>query len=112
MGKAKATCANNQKKEFFHYLPSTGRCSAIRRKAGLHQAYWLLGKTNVSTLNIPPFILLHPAFIAEHVIIWCGISLWSVGVSSPGCVTSQLLVHLQSPCWWANMRNIKGLDAV
>jgi len=25
-----------QNKEFIHYFPSTGRCSAISRKAGLH----------------------------------------------------------------------------
>jgi len=33
------------------------------------------------------------AVTAEHDIVWHGISLGSVGVSCPGCVPSQLLVH-------------------
>ena len=37
--------------------------------------------------------LLPPALYTEHDAIWCGISRWSVGVSCPGCVPSQFLVH-------------------
>lgn len=32
-------------------------------------------------------------FIAEHDNIWCGIFLWLVWVSCPGCIPSQLLAH-------------------
>ena len=48
------------------------------------------------TPNISPLLpsfLLPPALYAEHDVIWYGVSLWSVGVSCPGCVPSQLLVH-------------------
>ncbi|KAK4816014.1 hypothetical protein QYF61_011004 [Mycteria americana] len=44
------------------------------------------------------------ALYAEHDTIWYGIALWAVGVSCPGYVPSQLLVHLaehgklKSPC--------------
>jgi len=33
-----------------------------------------------------------PSFIAERDTVWRGISLWSAGVSCPGCAPSQLLV--------------------
>ena len=36
-----------------------------------------------------------PSFIAEHGIIWYGISLWPLWASCLSCVPSQLLVHLQ-----------------
>ncbi|KAM9304501.1 protein FAM133B isoform 4-T4 [Morus bassanus] len=51
-------------------------------------------------------------FIAEHNIIRCGISLWSVGVSCPSPVPSRLLVHPQSTPWWGGGRGRKGLDSV
>ena len=35
------------------------------------------------------------AFIAEHDVIWYGISLWSLWVSCPGYVPSQDLAHPQ-----------------
>ena len=40
-----------------------------------------------------------PSLYTGHDVIWCGISLWPVWVSCPGCVPSQLLVHLQPSCW-------------
>ena len=42
-----------------------------------------------------PLASLPPSFIAKHDIIWSGISLWSVGVSCPSCVPSQLFLHIQ-----------------
>ena len=50
--------------------------------------------------------------IAEHDIVWHGISLWSVGVSCPDCFPSQLLVLPQPPRWWCGVRSRKDLDAV
>lgn len=35
----------------------------------------------------------------------------SVGASSPGCVSSQLLVHPQPPPWWGGVRGRTGLDS-
>jgi len=93
-------------------FPLAGRCSAIPRKAGVHHLKQLFGKTNGMTLNIPPFLLLPPALYAEHDIIGYGASLWSSGVSCPGSVPSQLLVHPQSTCWWGGVRGRKGLDSV
>ena len=58
----------------------------------------------------PPF-LLPPALYAEHVVIRCGIPLWSHGVSCPGCVPSRLLVAPQPSLCWGRVRSRKGLDA-
>jgi len=70
-----------------------------------------LGRQNTITPNIPPsFFPQH--FIAEHKVMWHGISFWSVRVSGPGCVPSQLLVPPQATCWWGGVRSIKGLDIV
>jgi len=49
--------------------------------------------------HTPP-LLLPPALYAEYDTIWYGISLWSVGVSCPGCVPSQPLAHPQPARWW------------
>jgi len=51
----------------------------------------------------------HPSLYVQHDVIWCGISLWSVWVSCPGCIPSQLLAHLQPPCWQDSMRSWKVL---
>jgi len=51
----------------------------------------LLGKTDAH--EGPPSSSLPSAFIAEHNVIRSGISLWSGGVTCPGCVPSQFLVH-------------------
>ena len=64
------------------------------------------------TPNIPPFLLLPPTFIAELDVIWYGISLWSVGVSCPSCVFSQLLEQPQAPHWQGSARSKKGIDSV
>jgi len=61
---------------------------------------WLLSKTYSQ------------AFIAEHDLIWCGISFGSVGVSRPGSVPSQPLAYPQLTCCGGRVRNKEGLDAV
>jgi len=100
-----------QKKEFIHYTPSAGRCSAVSRKAGLHHVQWLLQKTNTVTLKTPSFLL--PQFyIAEHDVIRYGISLWSARVSCPSCVPSQVLVHPQPTRWWGGARSRRDLGSV
>lgn len=45
---------------------------------------------------------------------WCyGIEyLWSVGVSSCGCIHSQPLAHPQPTCWWGRVRNREILDGL
>ena len=55
---------------------------------------------------------LAPRFITEHDVIWYGISLWSAGVSCPGCVPSQSPAHSQATRWWGGVRSREGLDAV
>ena len=51
-------------------------------------------------------------FMAECDVIWNEISLWSVEVSCPSCVPSQLLVHPQPTRWWGGVTNREGLDTV
>jgi len=53
-----------------------------------------------------------PSFYAEHDAIRYGMSLWSVGVSCPCRVPSQLLVHPQPARWWGGVRSRKSLDSV
>ena len=53
-----------------------------------------------------------PSLCTAHDIMWYGISLWSVGVSLPGCVPSQLLEHPQPPRWPGSMRSWEVLDLV
>jgi len=50
--------------------------------------------------------------IAQHEVIWYGIRLWSITVSCPSCVPSQLLLHPQPTRWWVSVRNRRGLDSV
>ncbi|KAK4827352.1 hypothetical protein QYF61_017277, partial [Mycteria americana] len=52
--------------------------------------------TEQSTHQIP--------FYTEHDAIWYGIALWSVGVSCPSRVPSQLLVQPQPPRWWGGVK--------
>ena len=53
-----------------------------------------------------------PGSIAQHGLLCCGIPLWSVGLSCPGCVPSQRLGHPQPARWRATQRSRKALDAV
>lgn len=99
-----------QNEEFIHHLPWAGRCSGTPRNAEPYQMSLLLGKTNIITLNHPP----HPSFFFPDFyipsIMLCGMGyLWSFRVSSPGCVTSQVLVHLQPTHWWSEKRKIRAL---
>ena len=38
-----------------------------------------------------------PSLYTGHDVVWCGIRLWLVWVSCPGCVPSQFLVRSQPP---------------
>jgi len=88
-----------QAKQGIHsLLAMAGRCAAIRRRAGLHHASWLLGKTNASTPDVPPSFIFPQLSIAEHDAVWCRMSL---GQLSWWCSTPcQLLLHPQPACWW------------
>jgi len=86
-----------QNEEFIHSLLSIGRQVFSHLQENMHNLLW---KTNATTLHNSLF-LVPPAFVAEHDIVWYGISLWSVGISCPGCVLSQLLVHPQTTHWWS-----------
>lgn len=59
------------------------------RKARLHHSD--LGRQEMA-LTILPFLHLLPAL---HDATCSGISLWSAGISCPGCVLSQPIVHCQ-----------------
>lgn len=65
-----------QNKELIHYFPSASRCLAIFQESN----------TNSEDMSYAPSHSYYPpAFIAEHNIIWYGISLWSavLAVSPP-----------------------------
>ena len=64
IGKAKTINASKANKEVIRYFSSASRCSAISRKAGLHHAQWLLGKTSIITLNVPASPFYSPFFVA------------------------------------------------
>ena len=51
-------------------------------------------------------------FIAEHDVIWFGISLWSVGGQLSRLCPPRLLVHPQPARWWGGVRSRKGVDSV
>lgn len=67
----------------------------------------LLGKANNVTMNIPPSSTFPQSLIAEHGITVCyRISLWSTGVTCPGCVPSQ------PPHWSYRVGKRESLDIV
>ena len=95
-----------QNKQFIHYVPSSAKQGSIH-------AQWLLGKTNAITSDVPPPSSFSPqSLLLEHDAIRHGTSPWSAGVSCPGCVPSQLLVHPQPAHWQSGGRSSKGLDAM
>lgn len=51
--------------------------------------------------KIPPL-----CFITEHDVIWHGISLLSVRIICPGCITSQLLVHPKFTHWGEELETL------
>lgn len=52
------------------------------------------------------------AFTAACDVVWCEISLGSVGISGPGCAPSQLLADLQPPRWWDRVGKREKLKVV
>ena len=105
IGKAKATQASKAK-QGIHSLtshqqagvqPSPGEqgsttCVMVTWEDKRHQLW----------MSLPSFFF--PQLYAEHDVIWYGISLWSVGVSCPSSVPSQLLVPPQPARWWGGVR--------
>ena len=98
-----------QSKEFIHSFPWQAGVQPSPGKQGSITRNGYLGRENAITPNVPPFLLLPPAVCAEHDAAWCGISLWSAGVSCPSRVPSQLLVHPQPTRWWGGVRRDKAL---
>jgi len=58
-------------------------------KEGLSMCNVFFGRQTPLPQTLPLFFFFPPAFDAEHEVIWYGISLWSDGVTCPGCVHSQ-----------------------
>jgi len=54
-----------------------------------HQPHWEATPHPLSSFSTP-------ALVAEHYVMWYGISLWLIWVSCPGHFLSQLLAI---PCW-------------
>lgn len=109
IGKAKTTGTSKAKQGIYPPFPM-GR--QMYRKAGLHHALWFLWKTNAIALNVSPSILFPTDLWAEHDVLCYGILLWLAGVTCPGYVPSQLLVHSKPACWWGDVRARKDLNSV
>lgn len=128
-----------QKESFIHYFKSAGRHSAASWEAWPQHTQQWLGKTNTTTMNILPFSSIPWASTAEHIVIWSGVSLWSVHAGCPSCVPSQAHAlfppvhwdgmgwdgagqsgHKRRSCWCANplvialsnSKNISGLSTL
>lgn len=91
-----------QKESFIHYFKSAGRHSAASWEAWPQHTQQWLGKTNTTTMNILPFSSIPWASTAEHIVIWSGVSLWSVHAGCPSCVPSQAHA-LFPPVHWDGM---------
>lgn len=99
-----------QNKECLHYFPLIGRYSFTFRKTG-HHAYQFFGKTSNIIKNVhPSFVFsLRFYFQAWYYMVWD--IPWSIWISCPSSVSSQLLVHSQLPHWkqhnnrifWSNL---------
>lgn len=72
-----------QKKEFICWFPPAGRYSAISNpNSNWNKVSWE-GRQTPSLKEFPLSSSFTSAFIAEHDVVWYGISLWSVWVSCP-----------------------------
>lgn len=105
----KAVCAQvKQNKKFIQSFPSVQPCSG---KPWSITCYSDLGKQMLQlSTSILPFS--SAAFIADHNVIWHGTSLWSVVISCPSCVPSQLLMLPHPGHWQGSVKNREILDAV
>jgi len=91
------------------FTASIGRqvLSLPRESRALSRVTWE-NKYHHSEHSPLPFF---PQLCAEHDTTWYGISLWSVGVSCPGCVPSRLRVHPQPAHWWGGARSWKDIES-
>lgn len=107
------SCASRQRQ--FNRTENEGKITIIIRKKYTKKlcAIQLL-TTGWSMLSqfLSSGSLLASSFIAECEAIWYGILLWSVWVSCPGCVPSQLLACLQPPYQQGRVRSRKVLHSV
>lgn len=45
-----------------------------------------------------------PSVIIQHDATWSGIALWSLGISCPSCVPSQVFLHPQPTRWQGSIK--------
>ena len=84
-------CASKAKEGIHSLLPISRQVLSHLQES---RASWGVAFTWEDQHHNPKCLPFPVAFIAEHAVIWSGISLWSVGVSCPSCVPSQLLLVL------------------
>lgn len=70
---------------------------SCRQGENIRKARRLMDKDSVITKAKAEFT--SKAFIAEHDVMYYGISFWSFFVSGPGCISSQSLACPQTICW-------------
>lgn len=89
-----------ENKRFYSLLPIYRECLVTSQEEGFQHAQWLLWQTSIiikNALSTPLFLPLASPFllIAGQIAYGAEYSLWSVGVSRPGCVPSQDFTHPQ-----------------
>jgi len=96
VGKVKTVCTGKAKQGIHSLLPISRQVFSHFQESRVSARVTVAWENRLHASKCP----FAPAFPpAEHKAIQYGISLWSVGVSCPGCVPSYLLVHPQPPCW-------------
>lgn len=91
-GEAELYTQAKRSKELYPHLSLAGRCPAPSWIA-VSARVMVIWEDKCNPTYYTPCLLL--ASIAEHDIVWYGVSPSSVQVSCHGCVPSQLLSHLQ-----------------
>jgi len=86
IGKAKPECASKATQGIHSLLPIGRRVFSHLQESRAPSRVTDTWEDNVVTLNVP--LLSSSVFIAEHDVVWYGITLWAVGVSCPSCVPS------------------------
>lgn len=88
--KAKPTTQGKQNKELIHCSPRLEhkRCSAFSGQQGPIRHYSDLGRQTLALQMFSPFLLLSPTSFTQHDATWSVISLWSLGIACPNCVSS------------------------
>ena len=83
IAKAKVVQASKAKQGIHSLLPTGGQVFSHLQESRAPSRITVTWGDKCHHSEHPPLPSSYPSFIAEHSIVQCGISLWSVGVSCP-----------------------------